>query len=457
MQILKNLYPYQKKIVNFICSRKRSAIWCGCGLGKTICVLYSIKFLLDKGKIKSALIVAPPNVVENVWKQESEKWEYTKDLRISLVIGNEEERINALKTEADIYCISRDLLHWLFQIEWFKADFLCVDEASGFKDGKSRRYASLMQKSLSTGGKKYFRKEPIIKMFKYICEITGTPASESYVGLFSQLQILCYGEKNPLGKNLTEYKNNFFIPQIFNGFPVYRNPKDGAIEEINNILDKSNLCLSMRTEDYIELPDKIEILRYITMKDKRYRSMKKDSVVTIDGENIIANSALDKINKLQQICSGFLYDTNGIPHTLNHDKEEALKEILEGINEPVLILYRYEYEKEMLKKLGGIPLDNTKTINDWNKGKIKIGLLYPSNAYGLNIQSVCSIIIWYTQSLSGEQTEQAIKRIWRQGQTKKVRIFYLISRNTIDEMVYNLIKDKKDILNELLIYLREKE
>ena len=180
--------------------------------------------------------------------------------------------------------------------------------------------------------------------------------------------------------------------------------------------------------------------------------MKKNSVVTVDKTtSVIANSALDKINKTQQICSGFLYDEFGNAHTLNHDKEKALEEILEALdNEPVLILYRYEYEKDVLKKIGGIPLDNPKALNDWNKGRIKIGLLYPSNAYGLNIQQVCSVIIWYTQSLSGEQTEQAVKRIWRQGQTKNVRIFYLIFRNTVDEMVYNLIKNKKDVLDELL-------
>ena len=449
---INNLYSYQKKIVNFLCSRKKCCIWAGCGLGKSISILTGIKFLLDKGKIKSALIVAPPNVVENVWKQEAEKWEHTKDLKISLVIGNEKQRIKALEEEADVYCLSRDLLYWLFQYDKYKFQFLCLDESSGFKDKKSRRFASLMQRSINTGGKKYYRKEPMISMFKYVCELTGTPASESYAGLWSQLQIISYGGINPLGKSLTSFREEYMIPQIFNGFPVYTKMKEGAMEKINQKLDESGMCISMRTEDYIELPEKIEIVRYITMKDKRYDEMKKNSVVTVDKTtSVIANSALDKINKTQQICSGFLYDEFGNAHTLNHDKEKALEEILEALdNEPVLILYRYEYEKDVLKKIGGIPLDNPKALNDWNKGRIKIGLLYPSNAYGLNIQQVCSVIIWYTQSLSGEQTEQAVKRIWRQGQTKNVRIFYLIFRNTVDEMVYNLIKNKKDVLDELL-------
>ena len=155
---INNLYQYQKNICNFVCSHRKSAIWCGCGLGKTISVLTSINFLLKKGKISKALIVAPPNVTENVWKQEAQLWEHTKDLRISLVIGTEKQRIKALEEEADIYCISRDLLYWLYKFEKYKFDFLCIDEASGFKDKKSRRYASLMQKTVNTGGKNIIEK-----------------------------------------------------------------------------------------------------------------------------------------------------------------------------------------------------------------------------------------------------------------------------------------------------------
>ena len=127
-----------------------------------------------------------------------------------------------------------------------------------------------MQRSINTGGKKYYRKEPMISMFKYVCELTGTPASESYAGLWSQLQIISYGGINPLGKSLTSFREEYMIPQIFNGFPVYTKMKEGAMEKINQKLDESGMCISMRTEDYIELPEKIEIVRYITMKDKRY-------------------------------------------------------------------------------------------------------------------------------------------------------------------------------------------
>ena len=453
MLTINHLYEYQKKSINFICSHPRSMIWMGCGLGKSICVLSSLRWLIDKGKIKTALIVAPPNVVENVWRQEAEKWEHTKDLKIVLITGDENHRLAKMKEPADIYCISRDLLYWLFQYEWFKNDFLCLDESSGFKDRSTRRVSSLLQKSISVGSKKLKRREPMLAQYKFVCECTGTPASESYSGLWSQTQIACYGAmENPLGKTLTEFKQNYMIAQNFNGFPVYTRMRPGAIDEINRKLDESGLCISMRTEDYIELPDKIEIVRYVTLDDKRYKEMEKNSIITVDKTDIIANSALDKINKMQQICAGYCYDESGVAHKLNSAKENALKEILEDLDEPALVLYRYNFEKDMLKKLGAEPLDNPKSISRWQQGKIKLGMLYPSCAYGLNIQSSCSVIIWLTQTLSGEQTEQAIKRIWRQGQKNTVRIFYLNCRNTVDELVYNLIRDKKNVLDELLKY-----
>jgi SNF2 family DNA or RNA helicase len=453
---ISNLYEYQKKAVNRICLQKKIAVWMGCGLGKTITVLTAIEWLIKKQKVHKVLIVAPKNVVENVWLQESQLWEHTKNLRISLVIGSEKARIERLKADADIYCISRDLLYWLFDYEWFTADMLVIDEASGFKDRSTRRVASLLQKSITVGGKKLHRKHPMIAMFNRVVELTGTPASESYAGLWSQIAILTYGVDNPLERTLTIFKEHYMVAQNFNGFPVYTRMKYGAIDEINSRLESSGLCISMRTEDYVELPEKIEIVRYVTADDRRYKQMEKNSIITVDGVDIIANSALDKINKLQQISSDFVYDETGMAHILNSSKQQALEEILEGLDEPALILYRYEYEKNVLKKLGCVSLDNPKAIADWNAGKIKLGMLFPSTAYGLNIQGVCSVIIWYTQSLSGEQTEQATKRIVRQGnKSNKVRIFYIIKRNTVDEMVYNLIRTKQNVLDNLLNYFSE--
>lgn len=368
-----------------------------------------------------------------------------------MVLGTEKQRIKALYTDADIYVISRDNMHWLFQQEAFRADMLVIDESTSFKDRSTRRWASLMQSSITVGSKKLRRKQPMIEMFRRVLLLSGTPASESYQGLWAQIAILCPHD-NPLGKTISAFRMEYMVPQMIKGYPVYIEMQYGAIDRINKKLE--GLCISMKSEDYLQLPDKIDIARKIKFEDKLYKKMEKDGVVSIDGVDITAGDALTKYGKLQQITAGFIYDEDKKAHALNKYKLEALQEILEGTDEAVLVMYRYEYEKQQLMKLGAVPLESPDAIQQWQQGKIKVGLLFPSCAYGLNIQQG-SIMIWYTLPLSLEQYIQSVRRLWRQGQQKPVRIYHLLCNNTIDEHIYHLLQNKKDVLNGLMEYFKD--
>lgn len=447
---MKHLHEYQLKIIKRIEEKEKNACWLDCGLGKTIITLTAIRKLLDAGKIHKALVVAPKGIAENVWKQEAGMWEHTKSLRVQLVLGTEKQRLKALFAEADIYVISRDNMHWLFQQEAFRADMLVIDESTSFKDRSTRRWASLMQSSITVGSKKLRRKQPMIEMFKRVLLLSGTPASESYQGLWAQIAILCPHD-NPLGRTISAFRTNYMIPQMIKGYPVYIEMQHGAIDRINKKLE--GLCISMKSEDYLQLPDRIDIARKIKFEDKLYKKMEKDGVVSVDGVDITAGDALTKYGKMQQITAGFIYDEDKTAHALNKCKLEALQEILEGTDEAVLVMYRYEYEKQQLMKLGAVPLESPDAIQQWQQRKIKVGLLYPSCAYGLNIQQG-SIMIWYTLPLSLEQYIQSVRRLWRQGQQKPVRVYHMLCSGTIDEHIYHLLQEKKDVLNGLMEYFK---
>lgn len=447
-----DLHDYQKSTVNAIVLNEKLALWLDMGLGKTIITLTAISWLLKKEKIHKVLIIAPLTVCENVWKQESEHWNHVKDLRFSLVIGTENQRINALKTDADIYVISRDNVAWLFLQNEFTADMLVVDESSSFKDRSTKRWAALMQKSLNIGGKKHFRKTKMIEMFDRVLLLSGTPASESYAGLWAQIALLKPTE-NPLEKTISAFREKYMIPQIIKGYPVYIRMRDGAVDEINKKL--VGLCISMKSEDYLQLPDRIDIKSYFT-NNETYKEMSVNGFICPDNVDIIAGDTFTLYTKLQQLSSGFVYDEIGNVHHINNCKLNALRELLESTNENVLIMYRFQHEKEQLMKLGGIPLEDEKSISKWQKGRIKIGLLYPaSGGYGLNLASGGSIIIWYTLPLSLEQYLQANKRIHRQGQKKTVRVFHLLMRDSLDEYIYKLLQAKQDVLNGLMEYFKK--
>ena len=184
--------------------------------------------------------------------------------------------------------------------------------------------------------------------------------------------------------------------------------RDGAVDEINNKL--VGLCISMKSEDYLQLPDRIDIKSYFANNDA-YKEMSVNGFICPDNVDIIAGDTFTLYTKLQQLSSGFIYDDKNEIHIINNNKLNVLKELLESTNENVLIMYHFQYEKEQLKKIGGVALEDEKSIKKWQDGKIKIGLLYPaSGGYGLNLASGGSILIWYTLPLSLEQYLQANKR-----------------------------------------------
>lgn len=444
------LHDYQLYIINQLVQRKNVACWLDLGLGKTICTLTAIQRLKDAGEAVTALIIAPKTVAETVWKQEAEKWEHTSKLVVQLIIGTEKQRIKALETKADIYVISRDNTAWLFTQNTDKINMLVIDESTSFKDRSTRRWASLCQKSITLNGKKHYRKQILIEQFQRKILLSATPASESYQGLWAQIYLLDKGER--LGKTIGMFRSLYMIPQNFGyGFPVYTKMKPDAMQRINNKLN--DICIGMRKEDYLQLPERIDIVRHINCSYDIYNKMDKDGVVTVDKTDIIAGDTLTKMTKLQQITSGFIYDENNKNHIINSYKLETLTEILESTNENILVMYRYQYEKDLLVKLGGVPLETPEKIKLWQQGKIRIGLLYPaSGGYGLNLYSGGSVIVWYTLPLSLEQYVQANARIHRQGQTKTVRVYHLLAKNTIDEHVYELLKNKKVVLDGLMSY-----
>ena len=91
------LHDYQKKAVNFQCTRPQSMLWLDMGLGKTIITLTSLTHLLTTGFLRGVIIVAPIRVIRLVWRQEAAKWEHTRHLRFNMVTGTKDQRTRALR------------------------------------------------------------------------------------------------------------------------------------------------------------------------------------------------------------------------------------------------------------------------------------------------------------------------------------------------------------------------
>jgi len=439
-----DLHEYQKKTIQFIKDKKRCACFLFLGAGKSVSSLTAVSDLIDGFTVKRVLVVAPLRVANSVWKQEAEKWAHLNHLKITVCTGSERARIAALYSDADVHVINRENITWLVEHYKQKWPFDCVviDEASSFKNPSSQRFKALKK---------------VLPFTEYMVLLTGTPSPNGLLDLWSQIYLLDFG--HALGRTMTAYKQRFFESD-FMGYKF--TPRTGAPEQIQNAIKP--LVLSMSAEDYLQLPDRIDLTETVELPAKamsQYLDFEKTLLAELeDGKEIEATSAAVLANKLLQFASGANYTDEHHNYTVIHDaKLDALEELIEREpNENILVAYNYKSDLERIQKRfpDSVMLDkNNQTIKDWNNGKIKLLLAHPASAgHGLNLQAGGSIIVWFGLNWSLELYQQFNARLHRQGQTKPVRVVHIACKDTIDERLLKVLNSKEAAQNKLLSALK---
>lgn len=443
-------HAYQRQAIDAILDNPKFALFLDMGLGKTIISLTAFTELQNSMCINNVLIVGPKKVAESTWDAECEKWEHTKGLKVSKILGTQDKRIKALNTEADIYVINRENVVWL--VDYLESrkivnpfDMLIIDELSSFKSHSARRFKTL--KKLA---------------FSRVIGLTGTPAPNGYLDLWSQIYLLDKGKR--LGKTITQFRNDYFTPGWGNGNVVYKyNLRNGAGKTINKLL--SDICLSMKAEDYLQLPERIDDIIRVELSNnarKLYKEFEKESIMNLGDEPITAMNAASLSNKLCQFANGAIYDDERNVHHIHDDKLDALDELIEKAgDQPLLVAYTFKHDLSRL--LERYPqarlLKDDNDLRAWNDGKIKMLLAHPASAgHGLNLQAGGSIIVWFGLPWSLELYQQFNGRLHRQGQTKPVYIQHLVASGTFDERIVQVLTDKAvtqdDILSALKNYLQ---
>ncbi len=439
------MHNYQLHVSDHIVLNDNCAAFLEMGLGKTVSTLDACnRLIFEEVEVEKVLVVATKRVTESVWKQEAAKWEHLKHLRISLVIGTQQQRKETLKVDADIYVISRDNVQWLcaqYGGSGGPFDMLVIDESSGFKNHKSQRFKALR-----------------LMHFKRVVELTGTPSPNGLIDLWAPMYLLDKGER--LGRTIGEYRHNFFIPGQTNGHIVYNYKiKKGSPEKIYSAI--SDICISMKAKDYLEMVGRTNNNIIIPMPDdlkKRYLQFEKDKVLEIfgTGEEITPANAAALNNKLLQFANGAIYYDDIINNVkkkvhVEHDlKLEALEEIMDDANgKPVLLAYTLQSDavriEEYFAKYKPRRLNDDQDIKDWNAGKIQMMIMHPlSGAHGLNLQDGGHLIVWFGQTWSSELEQQFNSRLHRQGQLNHVIVHKLILQGSMDEDVIKSQLNKQD-------------
>jgi SNF2 family DNA or RNA helicase len=443
MRSLSDLHQYQLHAIEFIKREKRCLLAISMGLGKTISTLTAVNDLIDSFTIHKTLIIAPLRVANSVWAQEAELWEHTKHLKISVCTGNERQRLTALMQDADVFVINRENVEWLVksQKKW-RFDCVVVDESDSFKNASSKRFRALRK---------------VLPDTTHMVLLSGTPSPNGLLDVWAQMYLIDFGER--LGRTMTSYKDRFFEKDYMGYNFTLREGSAGKIHDL--LRDK---VLSMSSEDYLELPDRISLVEAVDLPPatlREYKDFETTLLATLpDGEEIEAMNAAVLAGKLLQYANGAIYTDEHHNWTNIHDvKLDALAEIIENNSgENILVAYNFKHDLAKLQQRfpSGVALDkDPNTVVRWQQGKIKLMFAHPQSAgHGLNLQDGGCLAVWFGLTWSLGHYQQFNARLHRQGQQRPVRIIHIIASGTIDERVVSVLSLKGAVQNNLLNALK---
>lgn len=468
-------WAYQLKIINHILRHKFGAAWAGMGMGKTVSTLTAIDLLFLSSDLVEGedlvLVCAPLRVARTTWPNEAKKWAHLADMEIQPVLGNEQDRIHALKNRtAKVFTINYENIPWL--VEYFDGGntwpftMVVADESTrlkGFRGGLRRSKTGKV--FLQAGGGQRARalaRVVALGKVKRFVQLTGTPSPNGLEDLWGQIWFLDRGRR--LGNNFSAFVARWFV-KSFDGYSI--TPQPFAQAQIEAAV--KDLCISLNPKDYFDLEEPIVRPVYVDLPEKarkKYREMEREMFTQLaeDGieHNIEAFSAAARTIKCLQLASGAAY-INGETREwveVHDEKIEALKSIVEeAAGMPVLVAYHFKSDLARLKKAfpKGRELDqNPKTEADWNLGKIPVMFAHPASAgHGLNLQDGGNILVLFSHDWNLELHQQMLERIGpvrqlQAGHNRPVFIYPIIARRTVDEIVMKRRESKREVQDLLL-------
>ena len=484
------MHDFQKSMAEFIYNNKMCAAWCDMGMGKTIMALTAILDLTKDFKSGYTLFVAPKLVAKETWPSEVASWEHTHKIKFT-----SREQMLEVKTSTDPYfCQARrdatksakvlkdypldpeaarlyktsikflrlemrkrlrpkleqvafiniDNFTWL--VETFGPtwpwDTVVLDEAQMFRNQGAKRF------------KAYRAVMPYIDR---VVQLTGTPAPNGYLGLWSQLYMIDGGKR--LGKTYAQYRSRYFM-QVEGGFNYVLRSKEmaGLIQE--KIKD---VVVSMSAEDYMELgPEPIHnfIELELTPKlRKDYKKLEKDFFIEIKNEGITALTQGVVSNKLRQFCNGTIFTDEGKVVHVHSLKYEAMKEVKEANGgNPMIVGYEYTHDRDRLLRMFGKQARTTKTytIKEWNEGLIEFLVMHPaSGGHGLNLQHGGNRLTWFGCPWDLEMFQQLSERIGQVRQTQsgynRPPIYnHIVIKDTIESRIVRTLAQKAHTQDDLV-------
>jgi SNF2 family DNA or RNA helicase len=434
------LRPYQDEAANFLYERDRAMILAPVGAGKTAITLTAMQAMIEDGHARRFLVLAPKRVCTDVWPIEAPKWAPDLDYRVA--VGSPKDRTVALDSFVPIVIINYDNIQWLAEQDLSDFDAIVFDELTKLKNPSGARFKALHK---------------VIDQFKIRWGLTGSFTSNGLEDVFGQCKIV---DEKLLGRAKGAFLQQYFIC-MNRDFGEWM-PRPGALQQVMERIKPATYLLE--PGDYKDKLPPCHVVELRCDLDDRapYEKMKKDFVVQFPSAEILAANAAAVTSKLQQMASGFAYDSQRVASAVpgqftssktavwfSSHKFDRLDELLQE-NQRANTLLVYQFQEELAEIKRRYPqvqtLDDVDAVARWNNGLVELMAIHPKSAgHGLNLQYGGSCIAFISLPWSLELYEQTVGRLHRSGQLREVWVYILMAQRTVDEKIWAALHDKRAI------------
>lgn len=414
--------PAQELAITHIYERNESMLFCRPGAGKTMITLTALSEMLRDGVVRRVLVTAPLRVAELVWQQEGAKWDHLQHLRIAIATGTPKERDEAVRG-ADIVVVNHENLVDFLTKHSKAFDCFVVDELSKFKGPTSAKW------------------RPVLKHTDHMqtrIGLTGSPVPNGPEDLFAQTRIIDRGRR--LGRDWVQWRAANMREQSENVWKARKGTLEkslAAIADMTFILSPENWAPPpvRHVKVPVTLPDSIRRI---------YGELDKASVADVEGELMMPGGRAQVVNKMRQLCAGFVYDETGSGKRLDMFRVNAICDVVDQQTSPVLLVYDYREQLDELRlRYPDAPVLGSgttrkvaaKAVEDWNARRLRVLIAHPAAfSHGLNLQFGGHVVCWCSLPWSLDHFDQTIMRLAREGQTAPETVSYAtVAVDTVEE------------------------
>ena len=427
------------------------------GTGKTRAHIDAFAERKSKGESDKCLVVCPKSLMEPAWKADVRTFQPL--LSVATAYANNREE--AFAKDADITAINSDGVKYLANLSAAQLDklfpknsTLIIDESTSFKNPTSQRSKAMAK---------------LAKRFQYRQALTGTAIPNSVTELWHQVLLLDDGER--LGNSFYSFRNATQTAIPKGGFTHWVD-KPEALETVAFML--RDLTIRFEFDDVMDVPpmyDRFVRFQLSPKALKLYRASEDQLQIVLDtvdqSSNITPINAAVFVNKALQLLSGAVYANDGSVRVADTSRYELIADLVEERTHSV-VFYSWTHQQQELEKqlksrgtsyavltsdLSG--RERNHLVDRFQAGDYKAILLHPkTGAHGLTLTRGRTII-WASPRYEADYFAQGLARIRRGTQKEKTENLMLCAADTLEERVYDRLREKVNTMNQLLSTMKE--